>query len=151
MTTIAWDGTSLVADKLVTDNHGLKSTVTKIFRENGNLVGFSGEAWLAQEFRAWVRDGGNPEKYPAKMKEGSGTGLVISSSRQIRIYEGGPYPIEMEQKYHAIGSGRDFAIAAMYLGKTAREAIAVAHQFNTGTGSAVDELRFQYDRVDPND
>lgn len=39
-----------------------------------------------------------------------------------------------------MGSGRDFAIAAMHCGKTAREAVEIASLYENGCGNGVDVL-----------
>ena len=42
--------------------------------------------------------------------------------------------------YHAIGSGRDFALAAMKLGRTPAKAVAISHFFDVGTGPGIQEV-----------
>jgi ATP-dependent protease HslVU (ClpYQ) peptidase subunit len=48
--------------------------------------------------------------------------------------------VHYEDKKTATGSGRDYALAAMHCGKTAREAVEIACLFETGCGNGVDEL-----------
>jgi ATP-dependent protease HslVU (ClpYQ) peptidase subunit len=40
----------------------------------------------------------------------------------------------------AIGTGRDYALAAMHCGSTAAEAVAIAALFDPGTGGGVDTV-----------
>lgn len=44
----------------------------------------------------------------------------------------------VREKFVADGSGRDFALSAMHLGKSAREAVAFAARFDVYTGGGVD-------------
>ena len=46
----------------------------------------------------------------------------------------------MEGPFCAIGSGRDFALAAMALGHSAIEAVTVAGRFDTASGNGFDAL-----------
>jgi hypothetical protein len=67
-------------------------------------------------------------------------GKTLAADKQM----GGDYPRTVtEDAHHAIGSGRDFAAAAMYLGKTAREAVEVAMALTGFCGHGVDTLEFE--------
>jgi ATP-dependent protease HslVU (ClpYQ) peptidase subunit len=50
------------------------------------------------------------------------------------------------ESFHALGSGRDFALAAMYLGKNAREAVEIAMEFDLETGKGVDCLEVEVEQ-----
>lgn len=141
MTVIAYDGTVLAADKRATAN-GLISTVTKIYRIGGLLVGGSGEPAFIGAMLEWIRTGRDPAAFPASQKDKDDWQevLVIEYDGTPSLYERTPYPIRFEQKHVAIGSGRDFARAAMHLGKTAREAVEVAMALDAGCGNGIDEL-----------
>lgn len=150
MTTIAWDGTTLAADKRGV-KYGYPLTLTKIWRVRGALIGICGSAMEAKTLKRWFEDGAKPEDYPAFQtdKDRYSTLLVIEKLpiNGIRILEYGstPDPMEVEEFQHAIGSGRDFALAAMAMGKSARYAVELATRFDTDTGNGVDELRFDTD------
>ena len=47
---------------------------------------------------------------------------------------------KVEDQFAAWGSGRDFALTAMHLGKSAREAVEIACLFENGCGNGVDVL-----------
>lgn len=141
MTIIAWDGKTLAADKQTTNN-GHASAVTKIYRVGGALVGFSGDACFAFAMLEWARGGFQPATFPAhQASENDYVGfLVIHPDGRILKYERTAYPIEIEEKTHAMGSGRDYALAALYLGKTAREAVEVACALDINCGKGIDTL-----------
>lgn len=132
MTTIAYDGRTLAAD---TQSSMMRGKALKAFRlEDGTLFGACGEAQDAIAVRDWLEDGGEKPK-------------VQDTFHAIVIKDGELYTLENKlvlmlqcRPFFAIGSGRDFAMAAMHLGKTAVEAIGISHQFDVDTGSEVTAL-----------
>jgi hypothetical protein len=144
MSVIAWDGKTLAADKRA-GNGTLYRTVTKIFRVGNCLIGYAGDPAFGEAMRAWIQAGEKIEDFPASQRDKddwAGT-LVIRQSGLIQKYERAPYPITFEDRHHAIGCGRDFALAAMHLGKTAREAVEVAIALDSGCGNGIDTLTFE--------
>lgn len=140
MTVIAWDGKTLAADKLGSYN-GLGRTVTKIHRIGDLLVGISGNAWVANEVFAWVERGRKPEAFPACQRDKDDWSMtLIIEARRVLLYERSPYPTRIADGTCAIGSGRDFALAAMHMGADARRAVEVATHFCPDCGLGVDTL-----------
>ena len=141
MTVIAWDGKTLAADRLST-NGGLRGTVTKIFRAGDCLVGGSGEFAFVLAMVDWVKKGRDPATFPAdqRNKDNWQPILVIEKDGTHSLYDQTPFPVRHEQPYIALGSGRDFAMAAMYLRKSAVEACEVAIALNAGCGNGIDTL-----------
>ena len=66
--------------------------------------------------------------------------LVVLPDRSLHKFESTPHPLRFPPQNFAIGSGRDFALAAMHLGKTAVEAVEVACHFDSGCGNGIDTL-----------
>lgn len=141
MTTICWDGTTLAADKRSTIG-SLYRTTTKIYRVGSSLVGYAGSGAQCSEMLAWARGGFRKNRFPDMQRDADSsiTLLVIRQNGVIQAYEHTPFAIEYEDKQFAIGSGRDFALAAMHLGKSAEEAVLLAAEFDPGTGNGVDTL-----------
>lgn len=145
MTVIAWDGNSLAADKLSTDGTA-RSTTTKIQRTpDGELIGACGAAAACREIVAWYLDGAKPETFPPTQRVESTAAwlLIIASDRGVHYVQTSPHPMRYEDERFAIGSGRDFAIAAMFLGKNAREAVEVACALTTCCGQGIDTLTLE--------
>jgi ATP-dependent protease HslVU (ClpYQ) peptidase subunit len=141
MTVIAWDGHTLAADKRAGTD--MPRTVTKIYlARNGSLVGFTGFAHGDMEMLAWFNNGAKPDDFPQIHRDEAKSShmLEITPEGQIRTYANGPYPATLEDKFHAMGSGRDFAMAAMHLGQTAEQAVAVAIALSAGCGNGIDTL-----------
>ena len=140
MSVIAWDGKSLAADKRACCN-GLIRTITKAFDINGVLVAYAGNADGGEEVVNWFKSGHDPEKFPQSQRGDNWSGLIaIFEDGEIWRYESTPYPIKFPPQHFAIGSGRDYAMAAMYLGKTSAESVEIASVFDNGCGNGVDVL-----------
>jgi ATP-dependent protease HslVU (ClpYQ) peptidase subunit len=92
---------------------------------------------------AWFQAGEKAEDFPKEQRDKDDWAplLVIRENGKIHKYERTPYPLKYQDKQFAIGSGRDFALAAMACGKTASEAVEVASMFDSNCGNGVDTLR----------
>lgn len=142
MSVIAWDGKSLAADKRA-QLGGLFRTTTKVFRVDAlSLAAYAGDADAGEEVLAWFRAGANPAQFPATQRDREGCAglLIVWADGCIWKYERTPHAVKFPPQQFAIGSGRDFALAAMHLGKTAPEAVEVACVFDSGCGNGVDVL-----------
>lgn len=140
MTCVAWDGKTLAADKRVT-YVGLARTVTKIFRVGEALVGFAGDGGQCMEVLEWIQGGCVPDKFPASQRDkDQWSNVVVVRAGGVWSYERSPFPIRIEDGHYAAGSGRDYALAAMHLGKTAAEAVEIACIFDVSCGNGVDTL-----------
>jgi ATP-dependent protease HslVU (ClpYQ) peptidase subunit len=141
MTIIAWDGKTLAADKQST-TVGYGNTVTKIFRVTGGRVAFTGNAGHACALLEWFRNGRDAAAWPKKGGDDSAGAIFITDDGEVRGYSGddGATFIRYEDKFAAWGAGRDYALAAMYLGRDAREAVEVACALDTTCGMGIDTL-----------
>ena len=141
MSVIAWDGKTLAADKRASCGSYFRTT-TKIFKHGMGLFGYAGEASAGEEVFAWFRDGHNADKFPTSQRDKDDYAglLVVWDNGELWKYERTPFPLKYPPQQFAIGSGCDFALAAMYCGKTASEAVEVACQFNIWCGNGIDTL-----------
>lgn len=140
MTCVVWDGKTLAADKRATNNGYKGGTVTKIHRWAGGLCAFSGDMDIGVQLVAWLRAGAKPEDYPRQQEKNAANFLVIHSSGRIERYESVPVPLHMENPVQAMGSGRDYALAALHLGCDARRAVEVACALDNSCGNGIDTL-----------
>ena len=141
MTVIAWDGRTLAADKRAC-NGTMIATVTKIRRApDGSLIGSAGNSDAGEEVMAWYERGADPKEFSDNMRNRDDFAglLVIRPDGEVWKFERTPYPIRFSTPF-AIGSGREFAMAAMYLGHDARKAVEVACALDCGCGNGVDQL-----------
>lgn len=123
------------------------STVTKIKKINNKLCGASGYGVLLGSFFNWVENGCIEKEWPEEIKESEGfNGIIIEKDEnkiKIKKYEKYcPYPIIIEDEFFAIGSGRDYAMAAMWLGKDSELAVKIASNFDPYCGNGFDTIYF---------
>jgi ATP-dependent protease HslVU (ClpYQ) peptidase subunit len=143
VTVIAWDGRTLAADKRSTIA-GMAATTTKIHRLRDGLVAFSGGGAHAAELLHWFKGERKPEDYPRRSDDDGAGSLFIDRSQRILMYAAAsPFPEVIEQGFFARGAGRDYAMAAMYLGCDARRAVEVACIFDVGCGNGIDTLELE--------
>lgn len=115
---------------------------TKIRKIDNHLLFAVNDFDCAMELYAWWERGADPVNWPAfQSDKDSWSPLgVIKPDKTIWRYERRAYPLRIDEPYFACGSGRDFAIAAMFLGRNAREAVEVACNFEASCGLGVDVL-----------
>jgi ATP-dependent protease HslVU (ClpYQ) peptidase subunit len=141
MTVIAWDGTTLAADKRAVANN-MRFNVTKIKKIRGHLVFSAGDFDSANMLFKWFEDGAKPDSYPTCQndKDRWVVLIVITPDKQILRYEKEPVSYVIEEPFAAVGSGRDYAMAAMAMGANAIEAVKIACQFDIYCGDGIDTL-----------
>lgn len=144
MTVIVWDGKTLAADKRCSYG-GMNCTVTKITRIGALLVGGSGDVPYIQAMFDWVRRGRSVDDFPAdqRTKDDWQPIIVVEPDGRAMMYERTPYPVRYDDIQMVIGSGREYARAALYMGATAAEAVAVASALDVNCGNGIDTLRIE--------
>jgi ATP-dependent protease HslVU (ClpYQ) peptidase subunit len=149
MTTACWDGKTLAADKQVTMG-SLPMTTTKIFKIKGSLLAFAGTLGKVMELVNWFENfGADPTLYPKFQEDDEERCSMreVTPNGTIYAYEYSGHPYIIEDTQFSIGSGRDFAITAMYLGVTAEQAVTVAAKFDCYTGMGIDTLMLDKDEA----
>jgi ATP-dependent protease HslVU (ClpYQ) peptidase subunit len=142
MTIIAWDGQTLAADKRATLS-GLASVVTKIYEVPQGLLGVAGEFSRFGAILEWFREKDAAPKHCPKFQQDVETCLhivLIANNGAIWKYECSGHPYLVEDVKFAMGSGRNYAIAAMECGKSAPEAVQIACKFDIYCGNGYDTL-----------
>ena len=142
MTTIAWDGITLAADtRSVCECTPIR--VSKLFRI-GHLV-YAGVGNLAEchVIAAWLAAGAPPSDRPRCEDDGRcGLLLDLRTGEASRLIgKAQVIQIPILEPFEAMGSGSQFALAAMALGKTAVEAVKFAMRFDVFTGGPVESVR----------
>lgn len=140
MTTIAWDGATLAADKMSTSVN-LATVTTKLWRHENMVFAGCGNTARLREMYEWVRNGRVTADLPAfQHDDDKSVHVLLIEDGKPYLYEESHVPIAIEMPFFALGTGRDYAMAAMHLGKTAREAVEVACLFDPNSGNGVDVL-----------
>ena len=104
---------------------------------DGTKVGISSRApGQSEAFAAWIEKGSPVDDKPGF--ELDLVALVVRPDGQVFYYFDSWYPAgPVFAEYYSVGSGRDYALAAMACGRTAEEAIGVAALFDPWTGGSV--------------
>jgi ATP-dependent protease HslVU (ClpYQ) peptidase subunit len=140
MTVIAWDGKTLAADKRA-ESCGMKRSRTKIFRlATGQLMGYSGDTCVGLAMKDWIESGCLPESFPAAQAAQDHGNCILITREGVVVYDNTRFALPVSESFCAFGSGRDYAVAAMHLGKSSREAVEIASMFDVYCGDGVDEL-----------
>jgi ATP-dependent protease HslVU (ClpYQ) peptidase subunit len=139
VTVIAYDGKILAADKLAT-NGGQRLTVTKIRRVPTGLIGTSGDVHVTRALAVWADKGFKKRDFPSEARGDGSHLLFIKEDGTVLLYCGSAHPVELEDRFVAIGSGRDYAMAAMHLGHDARTAVQVACDLDAYCGAGITTL-----------
>ncbi len=116
--------------------------VTKIHQAGDCLVGGAGEFAFILAVIEWVRAGRRLDEFPAHQRDKNDWQpvMVIDCDKRMLLYERTPHPIVWERGFGAIGSGKQYAIAAMHMGASAKDAVAVACEYDPGSGNGIDVL-----------
>ena len=145
MTTIAWDGETLAADRAAWSG-AMKYRVRKVHKVKAPdgavyLVAFSGDGHFAQAVLRWMTGGPHPGAYPNT--DNVVIAVVIDEQRRIWRMESTNlrYGCVLE-RVHACGGGQDFAIGALEAGATAAQAVRIAAKRSDMAGLGVDWVKF---------
>lgn len=134
MTTIAWDGKTLAADRCRVSGRGMKQPIQKL-RVCGRFV-FGGTGDLAdlEAVARWLRAGARWRDRPKVDGDQSGGLVVDSKTLKLYLLQGDPATLcELPIGPASVGSGSPYAAAAMACGKDACAAVVVAAKFDDGT------------------
>lgn len=143
MTTIAYDGHYVVADgrstvgNLVTGKRARKVWIIDMMinglQEKAIFAGAGSYQSINMVRSHLEREDFLQAEVVPELEPGSFSGMVVLGDGRCYILEDRLVP--MEQEYPtAIGSGTDYAMAAMSLGKTAIEAVELACELDVYTG-----------------
>lgn len=143
MTTIAWDGKTLAADRRISADGQEVFHARKLVDVGGAWVAVAGPVGLCRSFERWIRAMA-PEAMPAALARAFADNevealVVDSASGDACIYSGSDLPTTVEGSA-ATGSGWQFAKAAMVLGRSAPDAVRLAMRLDGGSGGEVDEV-----------
>lgn len=145
MTTIALKDNVMVSDGQVSLGNRIDSyDQQKVFEVEGCLIGFCGRLSSALRFLKWFEDHmkslvvqtSYPEvvvAMPDNLVDEDFQAIVVYPEGETYLFEGSERAFKIKQPY-SIGSGSDYAIAAMRAGASAEEAINVTKDLDVYTG-----------------
>ena len=119
MTVVAWDGISIAADRQ--GGGSSRFACAKLFPQlDGRVIAGAGVFVMVNSLVKWIAAGADPLDYPAQPPglDLEASVLEVAPSGRATVYEAGctsGFNLLPGHAY-ALGSGRDFALAAMHLG-----------------------------------
>lgn len=146
MTTIAWDGITLAADRAAWSGYHCYA-VRKVYRVQRDgmvfLVGFAGDGGFAHQILAWMRgEGEMPGQYPDDSKTSLSVAIVVDQKRRVWKLNSYLYYTRCYGRLHVTGGGQDFAMGAMLAGASAKRAIQLTARHSSLAALGVDEVTF---------
>lgn len=144
MTTVAYRNGVIAADTGLTGGSLQDCEIDKIVkREDGAVAGAAGaagEAWWIVAFLEWFKT----SKGDAPVSKDFNTGLIVDRRRKITLVESGDgvaRPYQIRAKYYAIGSGRQIATGALFVGAHPIDAVKAAMAHDDGTYGKIETYK----------
>jgi hypothetical protein len=143
MTTIAWDGKTLATDRMASHG-GSRRFVRKLFDCGEWMYGGTGNFDEVHLIAEWLT-GGAKTSERVTLDESNHCGIAVrkDDGRAFSVEGKRVLFVAIRGERFATGSGHEYAMAAMTLGKTAAQAVAFAARFDLYTGLGVDTWRFK--------
>jgi len=140
MTTIAWDGKILAADRLGQIGDWKFDDGPKIHRlSGGRHFAAAGQCAIGERVRQWADTG----RDKPVLKEGDAfSGILVTSDGDAYLLEYALLPMRIQPLF-AIGRGAQFALGAMAAGADAVQAIEIANRLCVHSGFGVNWVRFE--------
>jgi len=143
VTTIAWDGKTLAADRQA--NMGSSRSLTrKLYDCSDYIYGAAGDVSEVERIAEWLASGAKSSRRVV-LEEHAYGGIAIrkTDGRCFDLVGKVVVLSECLDKFCAAGSGHCYARAAMAMGKTAVQAVTFASRFDVYTGLGVDSIRLR--------
>ncbi len=140
MTCVAFDGATLAADRMVTDN-GFQTSITKLKRaKDGAILAYAGTIATCLTLVDWYERGAKVKDWPDPGDEDEVNVLIVVKGGRCGFYQDVPVLQYVEDPIMAWGSGRLCAIGAMHAGADAVHAVQIASKYCAGVGNGVDSM-----------
>ena len=124
---VAWDGKSIACDSMSISGEYKQETEKMRTLKDGTILAWTGPYENGLGLIDWWNAGAVQDEWPVfQSKDGDWARLIVAKGNEVVEYEQLPYPQPVTTPYAAWGSGRDFAIGALAMGATAKEAVEVA-------------------------
>ncbi|MBK7822989.1 MAG: hypothetical protein IPJ61_18565 [Tessaracoccus sp.] len=148
MTTIAWDGTTLAADR-ASWSGGTRRRVRKVERivaADGRvfLAAFSGDGAFCHAVKLWMRgEADRPDPKEFDLEAGTYCAIVIDERRRVWLLTALLHYLPFREHLFAGGAGQEFVWGALEAGASARRAVQIAAKRSDHAGLGVDCVSFR--------
>lgn len=145
MTTIAWDGRTLAADK-GSWSGGFHQAVRKVHRVTAPdgrrfLVAMAGDSVFATLVLRWMRGGDHPGTCLDDNKDRD-VMVVVDERRRVWRLSSRLVYVPYEGKVHAHGAGQEIALGALMAGADSIKAVKITMVCSDYAARGVDFVRF---------
>ncbi|WP_430230494.1 hypothetical protein [Paraburkholderia tropica] len=147
MSTIAWDGETLAADRCSWSGCARRRSrkVFALTRADGSkvLVGFTGSQSFSVAVMDWMQGKGEkPDCKEFGVEPDNQCAIVVDEKLRVWTLGNKLQYCRMIEKIFALGGGQEFAWGALEAGATAKRAIEIAAKRGDYAGLGVDCVRF---------
>lgn len=141
MTTIAYDGVSLCADTLITQDGTRVGYQRKLHRWRAkgidHVAAYAGHLAVCHLALEWLKVGAKKKSKPVWDYDADFEIILIRDKEVLVLDE--TFTLRPGFTPYTSGSGAAFALAALHLGKTAREAVELAIKLDSASGGEINE------------
>ena len=148
MTTIAWDGKRIAADRMCSiGNAPVRSPYPKIrrlvYKNLPAVMGTSGSVEYGHALMDWLQAGAHAGKEPELSNDvDSNYCMVLLATKDgVYLFSNSCVGVPLGVIPWAAGSGADYALGAMAAGACAKRAVEIAITLDVNSGCGVDVLR----------
>lgn len=139
MSVVVYDGKSLAADRQITiGDLRVMGSKMRVIIEGGKVLAWTGHQDSGLAMARWYQAGARPEHWPDCQKGENWSRLIVAHYDGFHCYEHTPEKLILDVPFMAWGAGRDFALGALAMGATARQAVEVACRFSVMCGGGVE-------------
>jgi hypothetical protein len=138
MTTIATDGNTIAADTRIVGGDVIDGLVAQKVRQRGGVtVAVSGQWSLAEALMEWALPSPSPDTDPPKKGDDDSWELIRIEDGKCWYMSNAEYTLCRTGIPAAIGSGSTFALGAMAVGASPREAVEAAIRYDCASGGQI--------------
>jgi hypothetical protein len=141
MTTIVATRQAIYADTLC--SYTVPFKVNKIMRIGNSLFAGAGDLDDIQKFFSWRRDGGEAPVFEDSLDvlEVCTEGIFLWGKKFVRLL--------IDEDTYVIGSGSHYAMGALAMGATPKQAIGIAAKFDSQTGYPINSVKLKGRQCQP--
>ncbi len=145
MTTVCYKDGILAFDSRISDGEMHYGWTNKGRITNKYIMAACGSLEDMEAAMDWIEhtDGkiSEKEKYGLHEREVDCEVIVVDTQGKVKFFGQRLYPTTLDALYYAIGSGAPYAMGAMAVGKSAKEAVHAAAKHDLATGGYVRQLK----------
>lgn len=135
MTTIATDGKVVAADTRQVGQYIDQIESVKLYVIRGEIIGIAGDCAEAYNYLDWLKCGAKPSQKPNFDKDSEFEALHVTKDGVFHVTKS--IHKVLVGTPSAIGSGGDYAMAAMMAGATPQKAVSISMKLDPYTGGRV--------------